>query len=381
MKIRTITTGITLHSISDREPILIAGQFNGKAKKVFEEACLEVQTTRIATNSWEEYTVGLTDTKIPDEIQRLDNFCQRHGISFFSIGFAQSPERLKLIPEIIKRTSALSCSAGIGNHEKGIDFENAKLAAGIIRRISEETENGYGNFRFCAWSNCKAGIPFFPVSYHEGARPAFAIGLECGDLAMKAFSEAGNFRDAERFLKELFEEELGKVNRIAMEIAGQSGMEFTGIDSSLAPSLQASESIALAYEKLGLGEFGLHGTLAISAMITRVLKNLSIKTCGYSGLMLPVCEDAGLVARAGNYNLSNLLLYSTVCGCGLDTVPLPGNISVHKLEAILLDMASLANKLNKPLSARLLPVPGKESGEMTHFNSPYLLDCKIFNVE
>ena len=115
-------------------------------------------------------------------------------------------------------------------------------------------------------------------------------------------------------------------------------------------------------------------------MITRVLKNLSIKTCGYSGLMLPVCEDAGLVARAGNYNLSNLLLYSAVCGCGLDTVPLPGNISVHKLEAILLDMASLANKLNKPLSARLLPVPGKESGETTHFDSPYLLDCKIFNV-
>ena len=53
---------------------------------------------------------------------------------------------------------------------------------------------------------------------------------------------------------------------------------------------------------------------------------------------------------------------------------------MEKLEAILLDVASLAIKLDKPLSARLFPVPGKKAGEMTNFNSPYLVDCKILNV-
>jgi len=99
--------------------------------------------------------------------------------------------------------------------------------------------------------------------------------------------------------------------------------------------------------------------------------------------MLPVCEDFGLAQRAGEgaYNLTDLLLYSTICGCGLDVVPLPGDISVDKLESILLDMATLAIKLDKPLSARLLPAPGKKAGEMTTFNSPYLVNCKVFSSE
>ena len=51
--------------------------------------------------------------------------------------------------------------------------------------------------------------------------------------------------------------------------------------------------------------------------------------------MLPVCEDFGLARRAneGSYNLTSLLLYSAVCGCGLDTVPIPGNVPVNRIEA------------------------------------------------
>jgi len=383
MKIRTITTGISLQSADDTKYIISADYYNRKAKQAFEDSGYEVQTTRIATNPWEEYTTGLSDDEILEKIQIIDDLCRKTEIDLLSIGFAQNREKLILIPSIIKNTSAISCSAKIGDASQGIHFENARISAGIIKRISEETPDGYGNFRFCAWSNCPAGIPFFPASYHRSFFPAFAIGLECGDLAMKAFSQAGNLKEAETRLKKIFEKELGEIERIAIRFSEKNKIEYLGIDSSLAPSLQPDESIAFAYEKLGFGPFGSHGTLAISALITRVLKNLSVKTCGYSGLMLPVCEDAGLVARAGDgtYTISNLLLYSAVCGCGLDTVPLPGNISEQKLEAILLDMASLANRLNKPLSARLLPIPGKKAGEMTHFNSPYLLDCKIFNAE
>jgi hypothetical protein len=54
---------------------------------------------------------------------------------------------------------------------------------------------------------------------------------------------------------------------------------------------------------------------------------------------------------------------------------------VDKIEAILLDVASLAIKLDKPLSARLFPIPGKKAGEMTEFDSPYLVDCPVLSVE
>jgi hypothetical protein len=173
-----------------------------------------------------------------------------------------------------------------------------------------------------------------------------------------------------------------KIQDIAQQVSLELQLRFKGIDASPAPSLKKDESIAFAYEKLGLGKFGHSGTLAISAIITRALKNLSIKTCGYSGLMLPVCEDFGLAQRAGErtYNLTNLLLYSAVCGCGLDVLPLPGDIEVDEIRAILLDVATLAIRLNKPLSARLLPAPGKKVGEMTTFNSPYLVDCITLDV-
>lgn len=42
-----------------------------------------------------------------------------------------------------------------------------------------------------------------------------------------------------------------------------------------------------------------------------------------------------------------------------------------------LDVASLALRLHKPLSARLFPVPGKQAGERTEFSSPYLTNTLV----
>ncbi len=334
MKIRTITTGISLQSPQDTEKIRQAAEFNQQAKEIFTQQGYEVQTTRIATNSWEEYLQGLSN------------------------------------------------SSKIGDRTNGINLENTLESAKAIKRISQETEDGYGNFRFCAWANCQPGIPFFPTSYHQGDT-AFAIGLECCDLVTEAFSQADNIQTAEKKLQILLETELNKIAAIAEVISDKFAIAYQGIDTSLAPSLDRNNSIAFAYEKLMNGKFGQPGTLAISGMLTRVLKNVSVKICGYSGLMLPVCEDMGLAARVNEqtYDLTNLLLYSAVCGCGLDTVPIPGDISIEKIAAILIDLATLAIKLDKPLSARLFPIPDKKAGEMTKFNSPYLVDCQIFQVD
>ena len=382
MKIRTITTGISLQSPREDARITQAAESNRKIQSFFERQGYEVQETRIATNSWETYLYGLSTAEIVDAVRRIEQTCQDLGISCFNIGYASTPEKIAVVPEFNKITEIIYCSSKIGDFETGIDFENARASAEAIKRMSQETENGYGNFRFCAWANCEPGIPFFPTGYHEG-ETAFAIGLECSDLVMKAFSKSTDLIEAEQNLRSVFEEELKKLEAIAQQISDELQVKYRGIDSSLAPSLEADESIAFAYEKLGFGKFGSQGTLAISAIITRVLKSLPVKTCGYSGLMLPVCEDFGLAERAneGTYDLTNLLLYSAVCGCGLDTVPIPGDVTVKEIEAILLDMATLAITLDKPLSARLFPVPGKKAGEMTSFNSPFLVDCKILAVQ
>lgn len=92
-----------------------------------------------------------------------------------------------------------------------------------------------------------------------------------------------------------------------------------------------------------------------------VLKNASGKICGYSGLLLPVCEDIGLANRA-NEQTYNIITYTFII-CGLDTVPILGNITIEKIIALLIYMPTLAIKLNQPLSARLFPITNKKLGK------------------
>lgn len=382
MKIRTITTGISLLSPKDTDKIKQAHEFNQQAKEIFAKRGYKVQTTRITTNSWEEYLLNLAKIDIIHDIKALEDICQSLDISFFNIGHANKPETIALIPDIIKSTSIIYCSSQLGNQETGINFQNTWESAKTIKRIAQESENGYGNFRYCAWANCQPGIPFFPTAYHIGDT-SFGIGLELGELVSQAFSQADNLQSAEKELQSILEIELIKVAKIAEEISLRFAVKYNGIDTSLAPSLDQENSIAFAYEKIMSGKFGHPGTLAISGMLTRVLKSVSVKICGYSGLMLPVCEDVGLATRANEqtYDITHLLLYSAVCGCGLDTIPIPGDMTVEKIASILTDLATLAIKLNKPLSARLFPITNKKAGEMTAFNSPYLVDCHVFSVD
>jgi hypothetical protein len=43
----------------------------------------------------------------------------------------------------------------------------------------------------------------------------------------------------------------------------------------------------------------------------------------------------------------------------------------------LLDLATLAVRLDKPLTARLLPIPGLQAGEATHFDFEYFANARV----
>jgi len=164
---------------------------------------------------------------------------------------------------------------------------------------------------------------------------------------------------------------------------------YMGLDASMNPSLDKEGSIASAIEvlqEIPTNQFGGPGTVAaVAAMTTAIQTRLGnddtdpIKLTGYNGLMLPLCEDTRLaqLATAHQLHIKDLLLLSSVCGVGIDTVPLPGNTSVTELSAFLLDVVGLAARWSKPLSCRVFPVPHKVAGDTTTFESPYLVNCKI----
>jgi uncharacterized protein (UPF0210 family) len=95
--------------------------------------------------------------------------------------------------------------------------------------------------------------------------------------------------------------------------------------------------------------------------------------------MIPVMEDKVLARRwaEGTFNIDSILAYSAVCAAGVDTVPLPGNVSEEQIARILGDVAWLARKWNKPLGARLLPAPGKQPGEQTQFTGAMLTNTAV----
>jgi uncharacterized protein (UPF0210 family) len=75
------------------------------------------------------------------------------------------------------------------------------------------------------------------------------------------------------------------------------------------------------------------------------------------------------------------LLYSTVCGSGLDTIPLAGDVAPEAIARLLHDVAALATRLRKPLSARLMPIPGKRAGERVKLASPWLTESLVFALD
>ncbi|MDX1688504.1 MAG: DUF711 family protein, partial [Candidatus Promineifilaceae bacterium] len=119
-----------------------------------------------------------------------------------------------------------------------------------------------------------------------------------------------------------------------------------------------------------------------AAFVAEAIDRADFDRCGFSGLMLPVLEDSVLATRAGEGQLTinDLLSYAAVCGVGLDTVPLPGDVSEDSLTAILLDVAALAVRAGKPLTARLMPLPGLEAGDPVHFDFPYFADCRVMSL-
>jgi hypothetical protein len=380
MKIRTITAGTSLEAGSHQKAIQAAADACRRFRDAFTGGGYDVQSLRITAQPMEEYLEGLSAKRMLELVQDMEETYLPLEIECMNPGVAKSAPFIDLIPEIIARTRQMYCSASITGGGRVIPglLERAAMA---IRKMADETENGEGNFRFAAIANCPGGIPFFPAGYHDGGEMKVSLGMECSDLLMDAFTGAKDFDEAEERLRAAFERETSKIEGIAQSAARSASVSYGGIDVSLAPSMEESESVAYAYEKLGIGYFGDPGTLAVSALVTRTLKGLPVKKCGYSGLMLPVCEDPGLARRCseGKYNLTSLLCYSAVCGTGLDTVPLPGGVSTEKLKAILWDVGTLATTLNKPLSARLLPAPQKKAGDMTDFKNQYLVNCRVFS--
>ena len=379
-KVRAITAFVNLERGRYQIQISEAVQFLKYARTVFESRGYTVQTIRIATQPFPEYTKSLSRDEAMQFFKNLDGLAQQEHV-IVSIGPAylsgeDGGAQADLLAAILQNTKSINGTVYVTN-DAGVNWPAVKAAAAVIKKLADTTPHSEGNFRFAALASVPPYSPFFPAAYHNGSGRQFTVGLESANTVAAAFQNAPDAPTARRRLLDLFIQQSFGVEELGIRAAREQGWTYLGLDLSPAPAKDAS--IVAAIEALSHQPFGGSGTLTAVATITSTFKDIGARKVGYSGVMLPVLEDPRLAERwnAGLVSLDTLLSYSAVCGTGLDTIPLPGDTSLDALTRIIGDVASLSFKWNKPLSARLLPVSGKRAGDQTEFTNPDLINVTI----
>jgi hypothetical protein len=389
MKIRSITVFIPLSWPFDEGTIAGASRFLADARLRMNKSGFEVQTVRLATPPFMDVIADPDTSTLIEYAQRLERLATKHNVDYVSIGPVVATTPLSMLmsiyalPRLIAETERVFSGVLFADSSSGINLAAAHAFAKTVHQVAQSTPQGIGNLRLAAMANVPPNVPFFPASYHNGGRFSFAIATEAADMALNTIKDVRSLNEARHRLITVIEGTSLHLLEIVDELVDDHQIRFDGLDFSLAPYPDDAISIAATMEKLGLDAFGGPGTLFTTAFLTSCIKQAEIPHTGFSGIMLPVLEDSIIAKRIedGNISINDLLLYSAVCGTGLDTVPIPGDTTPDEIAAIFLDMAALAVSLNKPLTARLMPIPGLVAGDEVAIDFEYFARSRVLPVK
>lgn len=250
-----------------------------------------------------------------------------------------------------------------------LTFQNGKLDQDILERsgmlvkkTAQMSNNGKDNFRLGLSANIEANGAFFPFTYSGGVL-GFSIALELTQELNRICFEYPDksMMELQEIILERLSEEILRISVEANRKSEEHGIEFFGFDFSIAPIISSKGSVVPLVQRLGVYNFGKTGTLFATAYWTSILKALSrrFKAVGFSGVMYSLLEDLELcmINNQRGIALDDLIKVSSMCGCGVDMVPVPFDISLSELKVIFTEVYAVSTRLNKPLGIRILPIP------------------------
>jgi hypothetical protein len=391
--IRSITLGVPLSSTS---------------LYVIEETILKFHMmvmAKIAAKNWLARTVRITlpplteaqeaqAHRIPAQINSVSRIAEKCGIRWFCLPLdlvksVRRKERLRVALESLLREQKMFLNLMVADADS-IGVNAVHDSAKFILNLSRKSNNGFDNFRVGVSCNCPPNAPFFPFSRHEGEGFRFSFALETTAIALSLSEQVNSgqmtLQDFCTTFITALTTRLKEINAFGQELALSSGLEYAGLDAALAPLPDGKTSIGKLLENLGASPAGCHGTLFLTSLLTDAIRasiQLSqAKVTGFNGVMFSLLEDDYL-AKANNrrgISIASLNAYASLCGCGLDMVPVPGITFQEDITAIILDIAALAVRLQKPLGARILPIPNKTVNELTELNLDFLCDSRVMEV-
>jgi uncharacterized protein len=390
--IRSITIGVPIHSRPQAELADRLAGFRVQAAAMTTAAGLPPRTLRLTLPPPQvdaEASPGMLRSLVESTHALADAAGARW--TCLPLDLAAERGRKALLEEaqaMVVRDERLFLNLMIADTQT-IHMDAAMAAARFVLQLGRRSANGIDNFRVGMSAACPAGLPFFPFSRHEGDELAFSIAMETTPVALELARAARR----ERWPLAVFQDtliaalagDMARVDALGRGLAATTGFEYRGLDGSFAPFPDGETSVARLVELLGPSPVGAHGSVFVTSVLSEAIKTAGARAgallVGFNGVMYSVLEDNGLTDANNlrSLSLEKLALLSTVCGCGIDMAPVPGTMFAEDLAGLILDIATLAVRLRKPLGVRVLPVPNKAVNEYTQLNLDFLCDSRVMD--
>ncbi|MET8572089.1 DUF711 family protein [Streptomyces sp. NPDC004783] len=339
-------------------------------------AGFDVQTVRLSSPALDE---PVTRDDLRARAAGLVEGCRRAGVGSAALS-ALRPTALAAtkpsdVAEVLVEHPSLFLAVVVAEGTE-VHHGAAEFSGGVMRELADRDSEA--NFRFAAVANLGPNAPLFPGSFSDGGRAGVSVGLQSTGalLARARANPPRGLAGATELTRACLRDQLDRFAALLEPECERHGLLFHGFDPSpaCAPDVGIGEFLEIA----GGIRFGRPGTLATCAAVTAGIRSVGRPTVGYAGLMLPVLEDR-VLARAwqeGRIGADSVLAYSSVCGAGMDTIPLPGSTPQQEVVAMIEDMAALSARWAKPLSARLMLAPEDGDARRTQFRAE-----QIVNIE
>ena len=400
LDVRTITLGISLLDCVDADLDVVCEKIYTKITalandlvKTGEDISLEygipIVNKRISITP--AALVGGAACKSPEDFvqiaRTLDRAAKEVGVNFLggysalvAKGMTKADELLiRSIPEALSVTERVCSSVNVGSTKTGINMDAVRLMGDIVHETAERTadQDSLGCAKLVVFCNAPDDNPFMAGAFH-GVTEADAIinvGVS-GPGVVKYALEQVRGADFEQ-LCETIKKTAFKITRVgqlvAQEASRRLGIPFGIIDLSLAPTPAVGDSVAEILQEIGLESVGAPGTTAALALLNDQVKKGGVMASSYvgglSGAFIPVSEDQGMIqaVNAGSLTLEKLEAMTCVCSVGLDMIAIPGDTASTTIAGIIADEMAIGMVNQKTTAVRLIPVIGKDVGEVVEF--------------
>src|SRR5690242_1655805 len=123
MKIRAITVFIDVHPNDTETPLARAATFLHAATYAFQQAGIEVETRRVATQPFPRMRHSRGPVGVPDLAARLHEEWTTYGIDYLSLGpvsASDDPDYVDALPDILRAATDVFASIDIASAVQGI---------------------------------------------------------------------------------------------------------------------------------------------------------------------------------------------------------------------------------------------------------------------